>query len=550
MADINSNTTNSSTTDAIESLHKTMDIFRSESTNNFSEMIKGQLVGNAIIKKSLDKSFEESRRNLQQSKGKDPKATKGAAGAAARAKPSAGDSGPTGKLGAIIKMFAGAGIGLAAAGIGIGGFFMGLAGAEAIMSKFGGGDNLKNLLVNIAAGLKAFDTRDLKALGIVMGAGAVMGGLSPGTAIKGAVGMTAIGAGIGGFMLGISVADKAMTAMGDGGTFKTLSTNIAGGLAAFSSDQLIGLAVVMGAGAVVGGLSPGTALKGAVGMMAIGVGIGGFMAGISAGDALSFGDGTNLNKLMTNVGTGLSSFDPKHLAALAIIMGAGAVVGGAKPGTAIKGAIGMTAIGAGIGGFMAGISAGDALAFGDGANLKTLMENIGAGLKSFDADHLKALAAIAGVGAVVGGISPGLAVKGAIGMTAIGAGIGGFFAGLAGAGDIAGFLSIDGEGIKTIMVNTATGLSAFNDVDGENMKSLGLGLIPLSAGLAALLVTDGVSKLIGGALTGIKTAWNWITGQDSEGEVKESRFKQIADELKHLEHLKVPNIDGPKFKET
>ena len=53
-------------------------------------------------------------------------------------------------------------------------------------------------------------------------------------------------------------------------------------------------------------------------------------------------------------------------------------------------------------------------------------------------------------------------------MTAIGAGIGGFFAGLAGAGDIAGFLGIDGEGIKTIMVNTADGLKAFNDVDGKN----------------------------------------------------------------------------------
>ena len=48
-------------------------------------------------------------------------------------------------LGALL---AGGGVGLGAAGAGLGAFFMGLAGAEAIMQKFGSGDNLKNLLVN------------------------------------------------------------------------------------------------------------------------------------------------------------------------------------------------------------------------------------------------------------------------------------------------------------------------------------------------------------------------------------------------------------------
>ena len=55
--------------------------------------------------------------------------------------------------------------GLGTAGVGIGAFFLGLAGAEAIMTKFGNGENLKALLTNLAEGLSAFSGPQFLALG-------------------------------------------------------------------------------------------------------------------------------------------------------------------------------------------------------------------------------------------------------------------------------------------------------------------------------------------------------------------------------------------------
>ena len=63
------------------------------------------------------------------------------------------------------------------------------------------GEGLKNLMVNLATGLKAFDPVHLIALAAIMGAGAAVG---PKKAATAALGMTAIGLGIGGFFAGIA----------------------------------------------------------------------------------------------------------------------------------------------------------------------------------------------------------------------------------------------------------------------------------------------------------------------------------------------------------
>ena len=57
---------------------------------------------------------------------------------------------PESGLGGLGVALLGAGVGLGAAGAGLGAFFMGLAGAEAIMSKFGNGENLKMMLKNLS----------------------------------------------------------------------------------------------------------------------------------------------------------------------------------------------------------------------------------------------------------------------------------------------------------------------------------------------------------------------------------------------------------------
>ena len=60
----------------------------------------------------------------------------------------AGAGGKTrGSFGMLGGALAGAGVGIGAMGAGIGAFFMGLAGAEGIMSKFRTGDNLKKMMV-------------------------------------------------------------------------------------------------------------------------------------------------------------------------------------------------------------------------------------------------------------------------------------------------------------------------------------------------------------------------------------------------------------------
>ena len=124
----------------------------------------------------------------------------------------------------------------------------------------------------------------------------------------------------------------------------------------------------------------------------IGLGIGGFFAGIAgAGTLAEFVgiDGSAIKTIMVNIADGLAAFDPITLGALAVFMGAGAVMGSSVAGLVAAGgaALGMTAIGLGIGGFFAAIAGIGDLAdkFGvDGTGLKTIMINTADGLKAFE----------------------------------------------------------------------------------------------------------------------------------------------------------------------
>ena len=352
----------------------------------------------------------------------------------------------------------GLGIGLGSLGLGIGGFFLGLAGAEAVMNNFGTGDNLKKLIVNFGDAIESLDTRSLLALGALLtGSALFMENKSFGSQFKIATGMTAIGAGIGGFFAGLSAADAAMSWM----------------------------------------------------------------------DV----DGSALNAMLRNLGDGLSAFSARDLGALGALLGTSLFAANSGFG-GIKAATGMTMIGAGIGGFFAGLTAvTDLAAFlgADGSGIKTMMTNIADGLSAFSSRDLGALGAMLAVGGLFGPAAGGAAV----GMTAIGLGIGGFFTAISSVGDIAAYFGADGSGIKTMMINIADGLSAFNSVDATKVMGATTAMALLSPALIGFFGAQGISSV----LDAISTFVTWVSGGDDP-------ITTVVNQLKKFEEVNFDKLSN------
>ena len=195
--------------------------------------------------------------------------------------------------------------GLGPAGVGLAAFFLGLAGAEAIIQKFASadaGEGIKKLLINLATGLEAFTTKGFIALGAVLAAGV----LFPKSTVKG---LAAVGIGLAAFLTALGGSDALIGMMnGDGGVnLKNLMVNIAGGLEAFSTKGFAMLGTLMAGGALMA-LFPGGALATTVGLAAIGVGLGAFitaLAGFSKLGAVLGVDGSAFKVLITNIAGGL-----------------------------------------------------------------------------------------------------------------------------------------------------------------------------------------------------------------------------------------------------
>lgn len=224
----------------------------------------------------------------------------------------------------------GAGVvtGLAALGFGIGSFFSGLALAGSISDMLGVNMNaVKGQMVTLGEAFSETPTDGLLKMGALLAAGGAFGALfGVGATAKAAVGMTAIGLGIGGFFAGLAASDGLSTLMSaDGSMIKAQMINLAEGLGAFSDGQLNGLSVLLGAGALFGQV-PAIAGKAAIGMAAIGAGIGGFFGALSLADKgmeMIGGDGSTVRAIMENTSAGLSSFndvDSKKLLELSTAM--------------------------------------------------------------------------------------------------------------------------------------------------------------------------------------------------------------------------------------
>ena len=330
--------------------------------------------------------------------------------------------------------------------------------------------------------------------------------------------------------------------------------NLSEGLAAFSARDLSALGVMLGTGALFGAVNPVGSLTAAVGMTAIGFGIGGFFTGLAAGDSLGAMMGSDLSNFKTqmqNLSEGLAAFSGRDLSALGAMLGAGALFGAVNPVGSLTAAVGMTAIGFGIGGFFAGLAAADAAANWmnvDGSKMKSIMQNLAEGLSAFSDSQLVGLSALLGAGALFGPAAAGAAV----GMGLIGAGLGAFFAGWAGAGDLASMLSIDGSGMKELMVNLAGGLSELGKVDGSNLIALSAGIAALGPAMLVFLGSQGIGG-IANAITGtVGDLWDSIFGS-SEGEGNQSVISMIVEQLKPLEQINfgaLESINGAAFKDN
>ena len=213
----------------------------------------------------------------------------------------------------------GAGIGIAAVGAGIAGFFSALSAGDMAIDKMEStGENLSKFMKNIADGLRAFSDRDMIAIGALLGGTALFSITSkskiPGySGIGAGIGIVTIGAGIAGFISTLAASDKVMNMMNTKGeNLSAFLKNIAGGLSAFSNEQLFGAGGILAVSPLFG--IAAVAGKSIVGLTAIGTAISGFVTGLGLGDILLKGasligaNGSNLKTFLTNIAEGLKPF--------------------------------------------------------------------------------------------------------------------------------------------------------------------------------------------------------------------------------------------------
>ena len=120
---------------------------------------------------------------------------------------------------------------MGAVGLGFGGFMAGLALGGAGVQLLGGAAGVKDLLVNLAEGLNAFEVSSLTALGTMLGAGMLFGAVGgPKAAVGGGIGIGAVGAGLGAFLGALALSGTAVKKLGGSDGIRDLLINLAAGL--------------------------------------------------------------------------------------------------------------------------------------------------------------------------------------------------------------------------------------------------------------------------------------------------------------------------------
>ncbi len=375
-----------------------------------------------------------------------------------------------------------------------------------------------------------------------------------------ASGLTGLGAGISGFLIGLSLGDIGL------GWIDNDYSNVGQALASFS-DAIGNLSIE--AVSLLGGLAAvaiaNTAFKGnakslAMSMAGISAGIGGFLGGLVLTDvgldwitSITGADGSALISAFQMFNDSMSALSPTSILALGSIMAAAAALPKMSPSSFAKN---MTGIGAGIGGFMAGLSAGDvgiewinSIPAGSG-------EGLVSSFKIFN-DAIMALSptAMAALGVLMAAAGP-LGGSVATGLPLIGVGLAGFMTALAGADTAITALSSmtdgePGEGLKSLFTNIFEGIGAAKELNGVDLLTLGPGLVSVATGLAAF----GVGSIISGLGQAAAAIISFFTGESAFDQIMKiadnaddlvkggEALDKIAAALNRFASIKISEID-------
>ena len=296
--------------------------------------------------------------------------------------------------------------------------------------------------------------------------------------------IASIGIGIGGFLAGIGAGVWALDKLGGPKKLEETLLSLATGLNAFNAQSLLALGAVAAMGAVAG--AAGKSGKSAVGagtmLGAFGAGLGGFIAALGGGIALAsvFSSPGDLKDWLTSLAEGLNAFDPSSLEALGAVAAVGAVAGAVSMagGVALGAGLMLTAVGAGMGGFIAALSLGisGASIFSSPDDIKNWLEALATG---FDA---------------LGAVEWDGVIKAAGALTLLGPAMAIFFGGKG----LASVLDVIGEGWskikelfggekeKSLFEKIADQLKPLENVNADKIKAIGDGLSGMASGLKTL----------------------------------------------------------------
>ncbi len=318
---------------------------------------------------------------------------------------------------------------------------------------------------------------------------------------------------------------------------KSQSSSGGGG---FRLPSLKGLA---GIGALLGVVLPFAAKKIGVGIAAAGVGIAAFFTGLAGAEAIIrkfIGDdaGKGLKELLKNLSEGLGAFSRKSFIALGTVLAAGIIF---PKNTAL----GLGAVGLGLGAFITALAGSDKLIQmmnGDGGeNVKRLLKNLAEGLEPFSTKSFIALGAAMAAGSLLA-LFPGGAVAATAGIAGVGLGIGAFLLALGGVSKFASLFGIDGSALKVLLKNMAEGLNeltAIEETDKLLKRLAGIGLVgpAVLAAITSFTAAQGVDALINGA----KKVINFITfgaaGLEDQATARKGMIRNLVDAMKPLQEI-------------
>lgn len=480
--------------------------------------------------------------------------------------------------------------GLGSMGFAISAFLGGLLAGDLVfsgVSALGGNlnfESMKSVLSGFSDMILSMSEESLLALGVIMGGAAVTGMIGK-DSTGAAKALGSMGLGITGFLGGLLLGNtlfagaNAIGADLDFGSLRSTLVGFSGAIDALTPAAATALAAIIGASGVAAIAAKGTgltaALETAAIMTGIGAGVSGLMLALHAGgegvewikNAAGM-DGTGLRSSFETFSSSIDALSPAAATALAAIIGASGVAALATKGTGVRAAIGtaaiMTGIGAGISGLMIGLAGGGAVidmingiegVTGQGlaSAFKMFNDSIG---ELNNENAIKALIAIVGAGSAIGGIvgaiSPGMAAKAGLGITAImtgiGAGIAGLFIGLATGGKIVDIIESipggDGDGLVSVfkMFNDSvlaitpeaiTKLKELTEIGGLDLAGA---LGGLSAGMVALFGAGGLAQLGEGLKAGALDAIDWLFGTNYSDSNK-STIQFLVDSLQPLSGL-------------